>query len=761
LNRSPNIFFAPRFRLGWMLYIIGAVASLLGFLGRWSYENSLRDVQLTVDYEDTRSMADAYQISHASLLQELKKRGVSSVGVYNSTLGVLQGNGRLTVTPRDEAEALFPTVDWKQFPPSYRFLITAPPQSADLFQQAKVHLQEQAQSKLLPVRVVSLSAPAAPTPAEGAQATPTLVPAAREGMLISASQQLRGDAQLGFDPAAIKAIKAVGLVPTARVSNALNLNETRLRRLLDECKATGARVVIFSEDEVLGYDTLVPMVAREMRSRGLLFGNVEFTKQRGWPDFAERTDGQLVRVHSVGPDEAAKVKTHLLVDRYARAIKERNIRVAYIRLVRQFKGELDPETNKVAKNALQQNLDFVADVAREVKAAPAPLLRPALRLTQAQAFGEYPLEGSNSRWWRYASLFAAGLGALGATWLLLNLFFDLSVSAKTTVLVAGLAIVSVLSASSGFGARLIGLLAGVTVAPVAVLWGGLPRLWESIDDPSFGVNDTHVPVGEAFKRGFMILLATSGITLAGAMFIVAAFNHWQYISKTDEFFGEKATLLAPPLLIAIAFGGRVFPLRVLESGSAQARRLAWARLQDVLSQPFTFRVAVSGLLLALGGYIFIARTGNDSGMEISTLEWNFRSAMEQLFLTRPRTKEVFVGMPAMIFAVYFALKKQPLLALGAAVTATIGIADVVNTFCHFWTPLFYSLLRTVHAVWIGGLLGGLALWVWTKVERSLFGRMRPMSLGPAIPSAAPNDAPAPGTGGAVWESPAASKQAKR
>ena len=99
-------------------------------------------------------------------------------------------------------------------------------------------------------------------------------------------------------------------------------------------------------------------------------------------------------------------------------------------------------------------------------------------------------------------------------------------------------------------------------------------------------------------------------------------------------------------------------------------------------------------------------------MEISSLELKMRALLEQLFITRPRTKEIFLGHPAMIFAVYFAMRRQWLPAFAATIVATIGQADMLNTFCHLHTPLFYSALRSFHAVWMGSLIGGAALWMY-------------------------------------------------
>jgi hypothetical protein len=137
--------------------------------------------------------------------------------------------------------------------------------------------------------------------------------------------------------------------------------------------------------------------------------------------------------------------------------------------------------------------------------------------------------------------------------------------------------------------------------------------------------------------------------------------------------------------------------------------------------------------LLVAGFIFIARTGNDSGMEVSSFEWNMRAMLERLFLTRPRTKEIFLGMPAMIFVVWFARQGRWWPAYLAAIAATIGQADVINTFCHIHTPIFYSLLRTIHGVWIGAVVGGLALWVYRAIELKLVGRLRAVTLPPRPP----------------------------
>jgi hypothetical protein len=348
------------------------------------------------------------------------------------------------------------------------------------------------------------------------------------GILIPASRQLISDAPVGYDPAQVGAVKNAGMIVTARISNTLNLNPQRVETLLNDAAATGARVVIFSEDEVLGYDSLFKEVARQMKARGLVFGNIEFTKQRGWQDFAKNTDGLIVRVHSVGGDEAAKAKTELMVDRFARAVKERDIRVAYIRLLRQYKGELPTDTDAtgqataardvtLTKTALQQNLEFIEEITRELHAQPVPaLLRPAMEMGSATAFGNYPNSWVAERMGatsgdaaaeRRASLvvmlgrFLSGLGAVGAVLLMLNLFFDLSRRAQTRWLVLGLIIVAGLSLSAGMGAKLMALVVGVLFSAIAMFWGGLPRVWDTLtEQQELGISRKEPSVWLVFAR---------------------------------------------------------------------------------------------------------------------------------------------------------------------------------------------------------------------------------------------------------------------
>jgi hypothetical protein len=87
--------FTPRFRLGWILILLAAVNGLFWTVFRWNYENSLTSAQITLDYDDTRTMADAFGLNQETFLRELKKRGVTSMVFYYHSLANLSYNSRI------------------------------------------------------------------------------------------------------------------------------------------------------------------------------------------------------------------------------------------------------------------------------------------------------------------------------------------------------------------------------------------------------------------------------------------------------------------------------------------------------------------------------------------------------------------------------------------------------------------------------------------------------------------------------------------
>ncbi|MCL1848510.1 MAG: DUF5693 family protein, partial [Clostridiales bacterium] len=196
----------------------------------------------------------------------------------------------------------------------------------------------------------------------------------------------------------------------------------------------------------------------------------------------------------------------------------------------------------------------------------------------------------------------------------------------------------------------------------------------------------------SIARVSILFLAISIFTLAGAMIMSALLASPSYMLKLDSFVGVKIAHLAPLLLIPF----------VLWLWEKERIRL----LTDTAESSLRVWQLAAGLILLAGLAIYILRTGNESLGTVSDLEMQIRQYLDRILTVRPRTKEFLIGHPAMMILLYFGYRfeRLPILAIGA-----IGQISLINTYAHIHTPLAISLLRSVHGLWIGILLGVIAI----------------------------------------------------
>lgn len=117
------------------------------------------------------------------------------------------------------------------------------------------------------------------------------------------------------------------------------------------------------------------------------------------------------------------------------------------------------------------------------------------------------------------------------------------------------------------------------------------------------------------------------------------------------------------------------------------------------------------LVLLVMVAIMVARSGNDSGIGVSSIELKIRALLGKELYVRPRTKEFLVGYPAMILGIAYALRGRREWAAPLIVVGSVGLISVFNTFCHIHTPLEISLIRIFNGAVAGILVGALAYWV--------------------------------------------------
>ncbi|MBR2208017.1 MAG: hypothetical protein IJ859_04325, partial [Synergistaceae bacterium] len=91
-------------------------------------------------------------------------------------------------------------------------------------------------------------------------------------------------------------------------------------------------------------------------------------------------------------------------------------------------------------------------------------------------------------------------------------------------------------------------------------------------------------------------------------------------------------------------------------------------------------------------------------------EAKLRVTLDKLLIARPRTREVFIGSPSLLVLNFLVAKKyfahyREIFRIGVA----LGFSSVINSFCHFHTPLFLILLREFNGLWTGLIVGLIAV----------------------------------------------------
>jgi hypothetical protein len=463
-------------------------------------------------------------------------------------------------------------------------------------------------------------------------------------------------------------------------------------------------MVIFVGDDILGYRGMEKQVANLLRTFGtpalagmppelptrLAYGEVEFGKQRGESVLTAALRGDYVRVHSIQTSEMGQMDENAIIDRYALAARERNIRFCYVRLL----------TNAGA-DAVAQNTEFLRKISRRID-----------RGSQATAGG---LEFGAARPFErvivptlYFALMGLGVGA--GLVLMLSQLAPIPGRTALLLLVGCVVICSGLAVTGQSGRALVALLAGIAFPTIACL-RAYPRAQDAL---------VPVPVlrpAACVFRTLLTLAAASAITLVGILHVIGLLASREFMVKQSQFLGIKAQHGVPILIIA--FVALIGGVGVGHESWPRFKARALGRLQQALDEPARYGLLLLGIV-ALGALVLIlARTGNDSGVAVSGTEMKARALLDRILPVRPRTKEFLVGHPAFVLALAWWWRGRRRLAIPCYVVGSIGQVSLLNTFCHIHTPLIASLWRGGLGLIVGALIGALAFLVLERILPSV------------------------------------------
>lgn len=136
---------------------------------------------------------------------------------------------------------------------------------------------------------------------------------------------------LGFFPEQIEPIQQAGLHPVLRVLNHPFAGERGLSLFSSHLSSLRpSPYLIFAQDEVLGFSGGLRKVSELMKKHGFILCRIEFARQRGEKKLHALL-GDAEWVHSIHPEEFERLSFQEIVDRYQRALKERSVRLFYLR----------------------------------------------------------------------------------------------------------------------------------------------------------------------------------------------------------------------------------------------------------------------------------------------------------------------------------------------------------------------------------------------------------------------------------------------
>lgn len=452
---------------------------------------------------------------------------------------------------------------------------------------------------------------------------------------------------VGFNPEELELVAAVGMRPVLLMTS----NQLLSLPIMDKLPDLAPHLVIPAGDQVVGFPDRLEETKQALNEVDAKIGLVEFSLQRGIYQVASADTG--IRVHAITGREMQVLAADRVLSRYIRAVRERNIRVLYMRPF-------------PAENGWDQTKTMITDLISELEAN-------GFQVGIANPYDHW--QPSPLLLWVVSAGILAGAVLLSQYWV--------AVSPKLLLLLL-----------------LLGNIAGgILLAVQTVLMQQLYALIAAIVFPVLAIANCR----QGNRVGWNYLRCTLW-SVAGLVLLVGILSGTPFLIKLAEFRGVKLMHLVPVVLVfAMGLLGEQLPL-----GS-------WRQFKEVLARYYHACVPVKYLLLlalaAVAGVVYLLRTANFI-LPIPQLEITLREGLERLLIVRPRFKEIFIGHPALV--ILLASRKRHPLMMSLAV---IGQLSLVNTFTHVHTPLFISMLRTLYGLIIGYGVGWLVWVGYQKLKR--------------------------------------------
>jgi hypothetical protein len=654
-------------RLLWWVVLIGIVAALPVMYARAETESSAKQVAIVMDYRDLLQVSSTQADPQAFAQEQLKlfkQAGVNGMAVFESTLEELSWAGEVVVYNASQAALLEQRVVKQGDNGTY------------------VLFNNQEHEKVLrPIIEWAFRH-------HGADIT-NWSTKDRSGLRIGIGYDDALIRPMQPNPLAMKMLTEEGFQIIPRLSDRfIPYDDQEMGNWMKSFQQLGVTRVVFDGEAVTGFgegtdNTNLKRFANQLNAHKIgiaIFENLK-VPQKGINRLASLVGFNAVRAHPVGEAEMATLKVPQLEDRLVLAVKDRNIRLLYLNATSfkdTVKGQISNPFANIVK-ALQGDKD-VKGVVPQLKDFGYELGVP-----QVAEVHKAPQE-----------LILRGLAALGAFALIaLTIGLFLPSLLFISLIVGGIGSAGLYVLNSNIMIQALALFAAIAAptASVILLIRRLRQLRESTEMPISGIR--------RLGGAVLLFVRTTVLTLAAVPFMVALLNDITYSLVIQQFRGVGLLHLAPIGLVALY----VF---LYGSGSTVTQNA-----RKILSMPLTVLWIVAIGIIGAAGLYYLTRTGNTG--QVSGLELQFRSILENAFGVRPRTKEFLLGHPFFFLGIFLALRYRWAMVL--LIPGTIAQLSMVDTFAHFHTPLLLSIIRIFLGLGIGAVIGIVLIAIWQFGER--------------------------------------------
>lgn len=652
----------PRTRYAAIVLIVALLASLAVGFFRLRTESHARRVEIAMDFTDVAALSRAYNYNLPGFLIALRRAGLTSLAVTEELGGNVGDDGKAFATTgaallnaarvsplRDRLLAAL--VAGRRIDPGAVYVLVSDPSAYHRYRaQLALHFEPKS------IRVLRATRP----------------------WLIEVRTQIDyfNATGLGIPTDQIELARKLGLLVVPRLQNDERFTPAQIEATFDDVLRYHPKVstVIFFglRNQVIGYPDHLKDAADVFKRHAFNFGSIETYDpsqvQKGNDALAKLVPGRTVRVQAIAKTEFDKIKLDAAVARYVLGVRERNVRVVYLRAWDHQDGDLSIE---------KTNVELVANIAGQLKADGFTLGRAT----------PIPLYHGNSR-------MLVGLAALAAPsiFVLLLEFFGWY-RRRWAVAAYGLTVLVYLGGSLVHQAMLarsaIALAAALLFATAAFL----------VLAPAFRETPAVRP-GAQLLRCIGWTLAATGVALLGALAVVGLMSSPLAMEEIERFRGVKLVLALPPLIALLLY---VFDRRY-DSGVE--------RPKDVWLSPVLAYQLLAGVAIVAAAAVLVMRSGNDSDISPSQFELALRHGLTNVLSVRPRFKEFLVGFPCMMLVPALLAAHRRAIGWLLGLGIGVGIGDVIDTFSHLHTPLTVSLLRIFNGLAIGVVIGALLVWIY-------------------------------------------------